>query len=84
MIYALMTLIGILSIGGIIYFVLSEVFLDLYEAMVTLYPTYLLNDSTAFIYDVVLWLPIFILIVGIISAVVIELRRKNADAYFNI
>jgi len=84
MIYAIMTMLGILSLGGIMYFVLAEVWLDFYASMISLYPDYMVNPSTAFLYNLVEWLPLFILIISIISAIVIELRRKNPNEYFQI
>lgn len=84
MIFAIVTLIGVLVLGGLCYYVLAEVFGNFYGLMVAMYPEYFLNTTVDFTYNFVVWLPFFILLVGIISAIVIELRRRSPDAYFQI
>jgi hypothetical protein len=84
MMFALITFIGILVIGGLTYYVCAETFSDFYTSMVTEYPDWILNPEVDFLYNVVAWLPLFILIIAIVSAIVIELRRNRPDAYFQI
>jgi hypothetical protein len=85
MIYALLTLVGILFFGGLMYFVLDFTYASFFLQMVVINgEEVMLNPYTAFIASLIYWLPFLIVIVAIVSAIVIELRRKNPDAYFSI
>lgn len=84
MIYALATMIGILFLGGLTYYVVNEVLVDFIDEMIVLYPTYLMTPEVDFIYSFLYWMPFFILMIAILSAIVIELRRRSPDAYFSI
>lgn len=84
MIYALATLFGILFLGGLTYFVVNEVLVDFIDDMISAYPTYMMVPEVDFVYQFLYWLPFFIVMVAIISAIVIELRRRSPDAYFSI
>jgi hypothetical protein len=77
-------MIGILFLGGLTYYVVNEVLVDFIDEMIVLYPTYLMTPEVDFIYSFLYWMPFFILMIAILSAIVIELRRRSPDAYFSI
>jgi predicted PurR-regulated permease PerM len=81
MIYALVTFLGVLFFGGIMYFLLDQVYTNLITQLLTDYPTYFANTYVSFMGSFLVWVPILIVVIAMVSAFVIELRSRNPDAY---
>ena len=82
MIYAILTLLGILALGGLTYYAMYIVFTGVWDNCYVAFGPSFNNNYTNFAWNFMDLLPILIVIIAVISALVIELRRKNPDAFF--
>lgn len=83
MIYALLTLIGIIVLGGVVYYVADTIFQSIVIQTLSTFGESMLNPYSSFTQSLFAFLPWILLIIGVISALVIELRRRNPDAYIS-
>lgn len=84
MIYALVTFFGVIFFGGLSWYVLDKTYTIYLNAMTVAYPLYFTNPYVSFVGQLINWLPLLILIIAMVSALVIELRRKNPGAYIQL
>lgn len=83
MIYAIMTFIGILFLGGVIYFAMDWTFNNFYDSFFQSFGIGILSPYSDFISGLYTFMPVIIVVLAIISAVVIELRSRNPNAYYS-
>lgn len=81
MIYALVTFLGVLFFGGIMYFLLDQVYTNILNQLTVDYPLYFTNTYVSFMGSALAWIPIVIVVIAMVSALVIEMRSRNPDAY---
>ncbi len=81
MIFALVTFIGVIFFGGFCYYILDYTHTMVLNQYTVAYPTYFTNVYVDFISNFLPWFPFLIVIIAAVSALVIELRQRNPDAY---
>lgn len=83
MIYALLTLLGVVILGGVVYYVSDVIFNSVSDQCFNTFGITMLNPYSSFTDSLFAFMPWILLIIGVISALVIELRRRNPDAYIS-
>ncbi len=81
MIYILLNFILLVFIGGFFWWALSQPILNVMDHMTTLFPGAIPGSEIAFIDAIVNWMPLFLLIGGLVWVITSAIRRSPEGYY---